>query len=115
MLAVAEKKGTLEKFLNWFKRRRYGANLEKMTIDLGKKQIGKKKNTIKRSNAVKVPVTQIIDILEQNSSATKNKVPQPKIGKMVNLSQMSGVIPSLDHQIKTQSREVRRAFELWNI
>ena len=53
--------------------------------------------------------------MEQNSSTTKNKVPQPKMGKMVNLAQMSGIIPSPDHQIKRQSREVRRAFELWNI
>ena len=62
-----------------------------MTIDLGKKQIGKKKSTRKRSNAVKVPVTQIIDILEQNSSITKNKVSKPNMGKMFNLSQMSRV------------------------
>ena len=74
MLAAAEKKGTLEEFLNWFKRRRHGANLEKMTTDLGKKQVAKKKSTKKRSNAVKGPVTQIIDTLEQNSSTTKNKV-----------------------------------------
>ena len=48
--------------------------MEKMTIDLGKKQIGKKKSTRKRSNAVKGPVTQIVDTLEQKSSTTKNKV-----------------------------------------
>ena len=63
----------MEEFINWFKRERHGASLDKMAIDLGKKQIGKKKSTRKRSNAVKVPVTQMIDILEQNSSATKNK------------------------------------------
>ena len=93
VLAVAEKEGTLEEFLNWFKRGRHAANLEKMTMDLGKKQIGKKKSTRKRSNTVKVPVTQIIDILEQNSSTTKNKVPQLNMTEMLNLSQMSGVIP----------------------
>ena len=65
-----------------------------MTIDLGNKQIGKKKSTRKRSNAVKVLVTQMIDILEQNSSTTKNKVPQSNMTEMFNLSQMSGVIPS---------------------
>ena len=73
-LAVAEKKSTLEEFLNWFIKGRHGASLEKMTIDLGKKQIGKKKSTRNRSNAVEVPVKQMINILEQNSSATKNKV-----------------------------------------
>ena len=59
-----------------------------------KKQIGKKNSTRKRSNAIKVPVTQIIDILEQNSFTTKNKVPQSNMTDMVNLSQMSGIILS---------------------
>ena len=49
VLAVAEKKSKLEEFLNWFKRRRHGANLEKMTIDLGKKEIIKKKHKEKKS------------------------------------------------------------------
>ena len=65
-----------------------------MTIDPGKKQNGKKKSTRKRSNAVKVPVTQMIDILDQNSSTTKNKVLQSYLNEMFNLSEMSGVIPS---------------------
>ena len=65
-----------------------------MTVDLGKKQIGKKKSARKRSNAAKVPVTQMIDILEQNSAATKNKVLQSDMTEMFNLSQMSAVIPS---------------------
>ena len=65
-----------------------------MTIDLGKKQIGKKKITRKRSNAVNVPVTQRIAILEQNSSTIKKKVPQSNMTEMFNLSQMLGVIPS---------------------
>ena len=64
VLAVAEKKGKLEEFLNWFKRGRHSANLESMKIDLAKKQIGKKKSTRKTSNVVKFPVTQMIDILE---------------------------------------------------
>ena len=65
-----------------------------MTVDLGKKQIDKKKSTRKRSNAAKVSVTQMIDILEQNSAATKNKVLQSDMTEMFNLSQMSAVIPS---------------------
>ena len=39
-------------------------------------------------------MTQIIDILEQNSSTTKNKVSQSNMSEMFNISQMSGVIPS---------------------
>ena len=66
----------MEEFLNWFKRGRQGASLEKMTINLGKKQVCKKNSTRKRSNVVKAPVTQMIDILEQNSSTTKNKILQ---------------------------------------
>ena len=54
----------------------------------------KKKSTRKRTNAVKVPVTQIIGILEQNSSTTKNKVLQSNMTEMFNLSQMLGVTPS---------------------
>ena len=38
--------------------------------------------------------TQIIDILEQNSSPTKNIVPQSNMTEMFNLLQMSGVISS---------------------
>ena len=53
VLAVAEKKGTLEEFLNWFIKGRHGASLEKMTIDLGKKQIGKKKAQRKESTQLK--------------------------------------------------------------
>ena len=63
-----------------------------MTADLGKKQSDKKKSTSKRSNAGKIPVTQTIDVLEQNSSATESKVLQSDM--MFILSQMSGVIPS---------------------
>ena len=36
----------------------------------------------------------MIDILEQNSAATKNKVLQSDMTEMFNLSQMSAVIPS---------------------
>ena len=63
-----------------------------MTADLGKKQSDKKKSTSKRSNAGKIPMTQTIDVLEQNSSATESKVLQSDM--MFILSQMSGVIPS---------------------
>ena len=65
-----------------------------MTADLGKKQSDKKKSTSKRSNAGKIPVTQTIDVLEQNSSATESKVLQSDMTKMFILSQMSEVIPS---------------------
>ena len=84
----------MEELLNWFKRGRHCASLEKMTADLGKKQSGKKKSTRKRSNAGKIPVTQSIDILEQDSSGIESKVLQSDMTKMVILSQMSGVIPS---------------------
>ena len=47
----------------------------------------------KEAMQLKIPVTQTIDILEQNSSATKNKVLQSDMTKMFNLSQMSGIIP----------------------
>ena len=67
-----------------------------MTIDLRKKYIGKKKSTRKRNNAVKVPVTQMIDTLDQNSSTTKNKVPQTNMNEMINLSQILGVLPSFE-------------------
>ena len=63
-----------------------------MTADLGKKQSDKKKSTSKRSNAGKIPMTQTIDVLDQNSSATESKVLQSDM--MFILSQMSGVIPS---------------------
>ena len=82
----------MEELLNLFKRGRHCASLEKMTADLGKKQSDKKKSTSKRSNAGKIPVTQTIDVLEQNSSATESKVLQSDM--MFILSQMSGVIPS---------------------
>ena len=84
----------MEELLNLFKRGRHCASLEKMTADLGKKQSDKKKSTSKRSNAGKIPVTQTIDVLEQNSSATESKVLQSDMTKMFILSQMSGVIPS---------------------
>ena len=85
----------MEEFLKWFKKGRHGASLEKVTIDLGKKQIGKKKSARKRSNAVKVPVTQTTDILEQNSSATKNKVPLNVMANQVRYNQPVVLTPSV--------------------
>ena len=51
-----------------------------------------KKSTNKRSNAVKAPVAQMIDTLDENSSTTTNKVSQSNINEMLHLSQMSGVV-----------------------
>ena len=92
--SCCSKKGTLEEFLNWLKRGRQGASLEKMAINLGKKQICKKNSTRKGSNLVKASVTQTIDILEQNSFTNKNKVLQSDMTEIFNLFQMSGVILS---------------------
>ena len=65
-----------------------------MTINIGKKQVCKKNSKRKRSNVVKAPVTQMIDILEQNNPTTKNKVLQSDMTEIFNLFQMSGVILS---------------------
>lgn len=67
ILAVAQKRGTLKEFFEWYKRSRKRPNLVDMTLAGGPKSAGKKPSQRKRSNSKKQPVDHMVDLLQDGS------------------------------------------------
>ena len=71
ILAVAEKKGSLNELLLWYKRSKAGPKITEMALSSGPKNAGKKPSARKKSNFKKPVVTNLVDVLD-NSHGTIN-------------------------------------------
>lgn len=82
ILAVAERKGMLDEFLNCFKRGNKGANITAMALDGGPKNAGKKPSGRKRTNKKKTAIQEYGDLLGDNQPGHNENAPDPTLNHL---------------------------------
>ena len=66
VIAVAEKSGKLQQFVEWFRRSKCGASVSALALNGAPKSMGRKGNGRKRSNKKRADIEEVVNILDEN-------------------------------------------------
>ena len=66
VIAVAEKSGKLQQFVEWFRRSKCGASVSALALNGAPKSMGKKGNGRKRSNKNRANIEEVVNIFDEN-------------------------------------------------
>ena len=66
VIVVAEKCGKLQRFVEWFRRSKYGASVSALVLNGAPKSMGRKGNGRKRSNKKRADIEEVVNIFAEN-------------------------------------------------
>lgn len=79
VLAVAHIRGSLQEYLQWYKKSRRGPKVLEMALGSGPKNAGKKPSRRKKTNKTRATVTEVVDLMPHNSAAPQHPTEQPAV------------------------------------
>ena len=102
-------KGSLQEYLQWYKKSRRGPKVLEMALGSGPKNAGKKPSRRKKTNKIRATVTEVVDLMPNISAAPQHPTEQPAVQCPPPVVVSSPSIPSFVPPFPTPQQHLTQA------